>query len=136
MKWIKQKKMYMALIFALGIVMLFLGFFVYKEIDTYLVSMGTAFSLVSVLKFIQYSRIEKDAEKMKRIELANTDERTAFIAGKAMNMMFYISILLETTALVISAIMFKNSAVYALAILVCIQTGGYSLLYRFYDKKY
>jgi len=64
----------------LGAVLLVLG--IAERIDEYWSSMGSALMVVGILQLVRFNRLAKNEEYRKKMEIATTDERNAYIRAR------------------------------------------------------
>lgn len=91
---------------------------------------GSAFLLVGILRLIRYFRYKNDPEYRKRVDTAYSDERYAFIKGKAMAWTFYISIIGMTAAVIVLQLIGKGDAAAILGYIICAQVIIYMVSFR------
>ena len=137
MKTLKQKKIYLAVIFVVGFVMVVLQNYVYKDIDHSIVgTMGTGFVVMALLRLYQYRKIESDPKRKEQFEIMCDEERVVFVANKARSMMFALSVMAEFVVCVVMAIMGKIEISALFGALTGVQTLGYLICYGVFNLKY
>lgn len=134
MKIIKKKIIYSILLTCAGIILLSAGYL--RDQDSIMVGMGTGLVVVSVLKIIQFIRLMKNEEKMKRYTLLQNEERMILISIKSGNMMFFVTLIIEYLVLLVLIIIRKEMIATILCEVMALQTFGYLISYYLYNKKF
>lgn len=137
MKTMKQRKIYMSFIFAIGFIMVVLQNYVYKNVSSSIVgTMGAAFVVMSLLRMYQYRRIENDPKRKEQFEIMCDEERVVFVANKARSMMFAIAVIAELVVCVVAAIIGNTQISVIFGFLTGVQTLGYLIFYGIFNFKY
>lgn len=101
-----------------------------------MLGLGTGLAVVALLKLIQFIRLARDPEKMKKYEIMQNEERLILIVTRSGYTTFMLSILAEYIAIVVLIIMEKEQ----IASIVCAVTGlqvlCYLIMYFLYNRKY
>ncbi len=134
MKIIKKKIIYSILLTCAGIILLSAGYL--RDQDSIMVGMGTGLAVVSILKMIQFIRLMKNEEKMKRYTLLQNEERMILISIKSGNMMFYVTLIIEYIVLLVLIIIKNEMIATILCEAMALQTFGYLIAYYLYNKKF
>jgi len=99
-----EQRLYIGIIgIAIG-VMLIVGVFATKSENEFVSALGFAVAMVGVARIIQYLKITKNEESIKKQQVTETDERNLSIAQKAKSATFSIYILISSAAVVITAL--------------------------------
>jgi nicotinamide riboside transporter PnuC len=137
MKTMKQRKIYMGFIFAIGFIMVVLQNYVYKDVNNSIVgTMGTAFVVMSLLRLYQFRKIEGDPKRKEQFQIMCDEERVVFVANKARSMMFAIAVIAEFVVCVVAAIMGNMQLSVIFGFLTGVQTLGYLICYGIFNFKY
>jgi len=134
MKLIKKKIIYSTFLIGAGIIMLVAGYLMGP--DSIMVGMGSGLVVISVLKIIQFIRLSKNEEKMKRYTLLQNEERMILISIKSGNMMFFVTLIIEYIALLVLVILKQEMIATIICELMALQTFGYLISYYLYNKKF
>lgn len=86
----RQRIVWYGVFFAAGIVAIVLSALGY--LDDVLGACGITLSLVSVLQLLKAARYAKDPEFARTVDVSNSDERLAFLAGKSAQSAFQVSV--------------------------------------------
>ncbi len=134
MKIIKKKIIYCASTLIAGIILIIAANL--KNNDSMMLGLGTGLAVVALLKLIQFIRLARDPEKMKKYEIMQNEERLILIVTRSGYTTFMLSILAEYIAIVVLIIMEKEQ----IASIVCAVTGlqvlCYLIMYFLYNRKY
>jgi hypothetical protein len=137
MKTLRQKKIYSGFIFVIGFIMVVLQSYVYKDVNrTMVATMGAGFIVISLLRFYQYHRIEKDPKRKEQFEIMCDEERISFVANKARSMVFVISVVVEAIVCVVASLIGQMQLSVILGFVTGVQTLGYLICYKIFDLKY
>lgn len=137
MKTMKQRKIYMGFIFAIGFIMVVLQNYVYKDVNNSIVgTLGAGFVVMSLLRMYQYRKIESDPKRKEQFEILCDEERVVFVANKARSMMFAISIFVEFAVCVVAAILGQMQLSVIFGFVTGAQTLGYLICYGIFNLKY
>lgn len=137
MKTLRQKKIYSGFIFVIGFIMVVLQSYVYKDVNrTMVATMGVGFIVMSLLRFYQYHRIEKDPKRKEQFEIMCDEERINFVANKARSMVFVISVVVEAIVCVVASLIGQMQLSVILGFVTGVQTLGYLICYKIFDLKY
>lgn len=135
MNSVKRSLIYVAGLLTLGTILIV--FSVKSEGDnTYLTGLGGGMLGAGIVKLIQMVGIMKNPEQIKRYNNMQTEERAVFIANKAGNIAFSVSVVAELAALIYFSAK-KNSDIQDfLTWMLCVQCALKVILYRVYNYKY
>jgi len=99
-----KQRLYIAIAFiALGVIIL-IGFFASKSDDDYISALGFSVATVGAARSIQYFRITRSEESIKKQRIKETDERNLSIIQKAKSTTFSIFLLLTCAAVVVTSL--------------------------------
>lgn len=82
-----------AALFVAGAALVVLGCLEVVAIDSYWIGLSGGLAGVSAMRLVQAARYAKDPAYAKRVEVSNSDERTAFVAGRSAALAFRLSIM-------------------------------------------
>ena len=129
-----QKTLWYAVLFAVGVVLVVLCILEY--LGPYWSGLGGTLAGVAGIRLIQAWRYHHDPAYAKKLDTADTDERNVFVANKAADLTFRVSVLvLAVLSVVLRALGHTNTA-STLAIVVGAQTLGYFVSYLALSRKY
>ena len=118
----------------LGAVLLVLG--IAERIDEYWSSMGSALMVVGIFQLVRFNRLAKNEEYRKRMEVATTDERNAYIRSKAWAWTGYIFVLTAAVLVIVLKIAGQDLLSWAASMAVCFVLVVYWVAYMILQKKY
>lgn len=119
---------------AVGIVATIVGVLGYADAAT--TGMGAALIVVSALKLFKGYRYENDPVYAKQVDTSNADERLAFLASKAAERTFQVSVILLAILSLVLRPFGKTDTANLLAYVMTCEVGIYWLSYLFVSKKY
>ena len=130
-----KQRLYIGIIYiALG-VMLIVGVFSSKSNNDFISALGFAIAMVGVARIIQYLKITKNEDSIKKQKINETDERNLSIIQKAKSTTFSIYLLFSCTVVIITSLFdmpdVANWFGYSQFVLVII----YWIFYWIYQKK-
>lgn len=130
-----NQRLYIGIIYiALG-VMLIVGVFSSKSNNYFISALGFAIAMVGVARIIQYLKITKNEDSIKKQKINETDERNLSIIQKAKSATFSIYLLFSCTVVIITSLFdmpdVANWFGYSQFVLVII----YWICYWIYQKK-
>ena len=131
-----KQRLYIGIIcIALG-VMMFVGVFASKTENDLISAFGFALAMVDVARIINYLKITKNEESIKKQKVNETDERNLSIIQKAKSATFSIYLLFSCTVVIITALFDIPDVAkcfgYSQFVLVTI----YWICYWIYQKKH
>ena len=131
---LKTRLYYGIICIVLGAIMI-IGVTATKSENEYISAFGFAVAMVGVARIIQYLKITKNEESIKKQKINETDERNLSIIQKAKSATFSIYILISSTVVIITALMDMPDVAkwigYSQFVLVII----YWICYFIYQKK-
>ncbi|MBE7062678.1 MAG: hypothetical protein E7390_02670, partial [Ruminococcaceae bacterium] len=101
---LKTRLYYGIICIVLGVIMI-IGVTATKSENEYVSAFGFALAMVGVARIIQYLKITKDEDSIKKQKINETDERTLSIIQKAKSATFSIYLLISCTVVIITALM-------------------------------
>ena len=119
---------------ALGILMIAV-FNLVKTENSFLSSFGFALFVVGVAQLRRYARMTKDEETMRKYEIAESDERTIAIAGKARGVAFSLYIITACVLSTVLHILEKTEFATILGFSVCFLILVYWISFIIINKK-
>ena len=130
-----KTRLYIGIIcIVLGAIMI-IGVTATKSENEYISAFGFAVAMVGVARIIQYLKITKNEDSIKKQKINETDERNISIIQKAKSATFSIYILISSTVVIITALMDMPDVAkwigYSQFVLVII----YWICYFIYQKK-
>ena len=133
-KKLKQRLYIGVICIALGVMMI-VGVKATKSENEYISAFGFAVAMVGVARIIQYLKITKNEESIKKQKITETDERNVSIIHKAKSASFSIYLLLSSTVVIITALFDMPDVAkwfgYSQFVLVIV----YWICYWIYQKK-
>ncbi len=133
-KKLKQRLYIGVICIALGVMMI-VGVFASKSNNEFISAFGFAVAMVGVARIIQYLKITKNEESIKKQKINETDERNVSIIQKAKSATFSIYLLISSTVVIITALIDMPDVAkwfgYSQFVLVII----YWICYFIYQKK-
>ena len=133
MKTIKRKMCYMAVLAFVGLSFMIMGLF---RDGSLLGGTGAGMAAVSILKLVQYWRIRSDPEKIRQLEITQSEERLVFIAEKARSYTFFGIMVAEYIAMIVFMLLGRDSLAATIAYIVCGELLLYLIIYKVLSKKY
>lgn len=134
-----KKKLKTRLNVAIGYIIIgiiFAALFYSKIIENqYLLSLGIALIVMGIVRIIQYKKITKDEESIRRRRIAETDERNIAILHKAKSAAVGIYVTITAAAAVILEIIGKSELSVILASSVSTLVLLYLICYLIYQKR-
>jgi len=99
-----KQRLYIGVIYiALGVMMI-VGVFASESDNDFISALGFAVAMVGVARIIQYLKITKNGDSIKKQKINETDERNLSIIQKAKSVTFSIYILVTFTAVIITSL--------------------------------
>ncbi len=128
-----KKKLKLRLGFAVGYIVLgavlIVMSFVLPDGDQFLSSFGLILAVMGVARLLQYCRITKSDETIRKQEIAETDERNIAIANHAKSAAFRIFLMLCCVAVLVLEALGKNEPAAVLSMAVFGQVLIYLICY-------
>ena len=107
-----------------------------EVIDSYWSGMGGGFAGVGIAQLIRHIRYRKNEEYREKVDVASSDERNRFLAGKAWAWAGYLFVLVSGVATIALKVMGQDqwslAASCALCLLLVLYWGSYLVLKRKY----
>lgn len=120
-----------------GIGALFILFWCIRQPEnTYPLSLGIAFVIMSVIRTIQYRQTVKDEQALRQKELAETDERNQMMSERAKSWSFSISVFIAGNLAIILSLLGKQDLALLFAWFLCGMTLLYWICWNIIRKKY
>lgn len=135
MKILKKKMIWIAIMAAAGIV-LFAASIVYGETSSTITGFAAGLAIVSFVKLIQFYRISKNPQLLKKFEIEQKEERFIYIAEKSGRFAFILTLVVEFFAIFVLILIKQNIMASAVTSVVGIQTLAYLITYFYLCKKY
>jgi len=133
-KKLKQRLYYGVICIVLGVIMI-VGVKVTKSENEYISAFGFALAMVGVARIIQYLKITKNEDSIKKQKINETDERNISIIQKAKSATFSIYLLISCSVVIVTALIDMPDVAkvigYSQFVLVII----YWICYFIYQKK-
>lgn len=104
--------------------------------NTYPLSLGIAFVIMSVIRTIQYRQTVKDEQALRQKELAETDERNLMMNERAKSWAFSISVFIAGDLAIILSLLGKQDLALLFAWFLCGMTLLYWICWNIIRKKY
>jgi len=131
---LKTRLYYGIICIVLGVVMI-IGVTVTESENEYISAFGFALAMVGVARIIQYLKITKNEDSIKKQEINETDERNLSIIQKAKSATFSIYLLISCSVVIVTALIDMPDVAkwigYSQFVLVII----YWICYWIYQKK-
>ena len=127
--------LYMAL-FVAGVALVVLGCLEVVDLDSYWSGMGGALAGVAGIRLVQAARYAKDPAYARRVEVSNSDERTAFVAGRSAAMTFRLSVLVLAVLSVALYPLGQPSLARVLGFVICGELVMYWVSYMVFSRRY
>lgn len=103
--------------------------------NTYFFSLGLALVVMGIVRVMQYKRITRDEDSIRRRQIAETDERNVSISNRAKSAAFAVYILLASTGAIVFELLEKSALATLLAASVCALVALYWVSYWIIRKK-
>ena len=131
-----QWTFFYAALFVAGVALVVLSCLEVFAVGSYWSGLGGALAGVSAIRLVQAVRYAKDPAYAHRIEVGNSDERTAYVAGQSAALTFRMSILV--LAVLSAALIPLGHPVISrvLGFVVCGELVGYWVAYLVFNRKY
>ena len=135
-----KKKLKQRLFVSLGWAVFGVGMILYWLLsgtsNTYPLSLGIAFIIMSVIRTIQYRRIIHDERALKKQELAENDERNKMMSERAKSWVFSISLFVAGDLAIILSLLGQHEAALPFAWYLCGMTLLYWICWNIIRRKY
>ncbi len=132
---LKRQIMWFVMLLVAGIMIIVLSFIRQSETTT-VSSFGVGLCTVSTFKLVQFYRLSKNPEFMKKYKIAQNEERYIYIAHKSGYFTYFVSIMAQFLA--IFMLIIANKEVYAmyLSMIMAGQVFVYLISYYVFSKRY
>lgn len=131
----KRQIMWFMVLFIAGAMLVSLSFIRGDE-STQISSFGMGLCAVSIVKLIQFYRISKNPEFMKKYKIAQNEERYIYIAQKSGYFTYAVSIIVQFLVIFVLLIMNKESYAMIISGVMGVQIFVYLISYYVFSKKY
>ena len=111
------------------------GVFASKSDNDFISAFGLATAMVGIARIINYLKITKNDESIKKQKIYETDERNLSIIQKAKSTAFAVYILLLGTAVIVLSFFNMQEAAKWISYSVCLLLVIYWICYWIYQKK-
>ena len=131
-----QKTYLYVALFVAGVALVVLGCLEAVGLDSYWSGMGGALAGVAGIRLVQAARYAKDPAYARRVEVSNSDERIAYVAGRSAAMAFRLSILVLAVLSVALYPLGQPTMARALGFVICGELVAYWVSYMVLSRKY
>ena len=130
-----KSRLYIAITYiALGIMMI-AGTFVTKTDNDFISAFGFAMAIMGIVRIRNYLIITKNEERIRKQEIAETDERNLSIQSKAKSATFSIYTMLLGTAVIVLSFLKLHEVAKWISCSVLLLVAIYWICYLVYQKK-
>lgn len=133
-KRLKTRRNVMISYMAIGVVLIALNLLKLVE-NEYLLSLGITLAFLGFIKLLQYLRITKDEESIRKRRIEETDERNIANSHKAKSAAFGYYVIIACLAVVVLEILGEKEYSKFLAFSVCALLILYWISYFIYSRK-
>ncbi len=131
-----KTRLYLAISYiVLGVGMIAAGFITGTD-NQFVSSYGLALAVVGIVRLKQYFRITKNEERIRKQEIAETDERNIAIVHKARSITFSIYVLLACVVVIVLSFMQLHQAAMWISFSVFVLIAIYWITYFIVRKRY
>lgn len=132
MKVIKNKLIWFIIILLVAFLLIYAST---KSNDMTLSSFGVALGAISILKILQFVRISRNPELLKKFEVSQKEERFIMIAEKSARYTLILTILIMLIASIV--LMLKQNELANIFLYICaFESFAYVAIYYLLQKKY
>lgn len=131
----KRQIMWFVMLLIAGIMMITLSIIRQSETTT-VSSFGVGLCFVSTFKLIQFYRLSKNPDFMKKYKIAQNEERYIYIAHKSGYFTYFVSIMAQFLGIFMLIILEKEVFAMYLSMIMAGQVFVYLLSYYVFSKKY
>lgn len=132
---LKRQIMWFVMLLIAGIMMITLSIIRQSETTT-VSSFGVGLCSVSTFKLIQFYRLSKNPDFMKKYKIAQNEERYIYIAHKSGYFTYFVSIMAQFLGIFMLIILEKEVFAMYLSMIMAGQVFVYLLSYYVFSKKY
>ncbi|MBR5515186.1 MAG: hypothetical protein IKU52_03170 [Clostridia bacterium] len=119
----------------LGICLIFTGFINQTE-NEFVASFGFALTVIGLARLKKYFSLTRNEEKLKRYEIAETDERNIMIVSKARSLTFSLYVIICYIAVIVFSFLNYTLIAQILSVSVFLLIMIYWISYFIIRKKY
>lgn len=120
-------------VFGIGMI---LYWFLSGTDNTYPLSLGIAFIIMGIIRFVQYDHLIHDEKALKEQETAEKDERNNMMSERAKSWTFSLSLFIAGDICIILSLLGKHEAALPFAWYLCGMTVVYWICFTIIRKKY
>lgn len=131
----KRQIMWFVMLLIAGIMIIILSIIRQSETTT-VSSFGVGLCSVSTFKLIQFYRLSKNPDFMKKYKIAQNEERYIYIAHKSGYFTYFVSIMAQFLGIFMLIILEKEVFAMYLSMIMAGQVFVYLLSYYVFSKKY
>ncbi len=134
-----KKKLQIRLIVSITLLLMGIGIIISSNIldnSHHLSAYGLALAVISIVRIRNYFLITKSDEKIRKQEIAETDERTLHIANKARSLAFYIYIIISAVAVILFQLTNKEELALVTSASICTMLIIHWICYFVISKKH
>lgn len=131
----KRQIIWFVMLFIAGIVIITLSV-IRKSETTTVSSFGVGLCTVSAFKLIQFYRLSKHPDFMKKYKISQNEERYIYIAHKSGYFTYFVSIMVQFFAIFTFIIIDKEVYAMYLSMIMAGQVFVYLISYYVFSKKY
>lgn len=131
----KRQIMWFVMLLIAGIMIIILSIIRQSETTT-VSSFGVGLCFVSTFKLIQFYRLSKNPDFMKKYKIAQNEERYIYIAHKSGYFTYFVSIMTQFLGIFMLIILEKEVFAMYLSMIMAGQVFVYLLSYYVFSKKY
>lgn len=132
---LKRQIMWFVMLLIAGIMIIILSIIRQSETTT-VSSFGVGLCFVSTFKLIQFYRLSKNPDFMKKYKIAQNEERYIYIAHKSGYFTYFVSIMAQFLGIFMLIILEKEVFAMYLSMIMAGQVFVYLLSYYVFSKKY
>ena len=131
---LKRQIMWFVMLLVAGIMIIVLSFIRQSETTT-VSSFGVGLCTVSTFKLVQFYRLSKNPEFMKKYKIAQNEERYIYIAHKSGYFTYFVSIMAQFLAIFMLIILDKEVYAMYLSMIMAGQVFVYLISYYVFSKR-
>lgn len=135
MKILKKKMIWFGIIALAGMAMFIVNILQNAD-SSATTSFASAITALSIVKLIQFYRISKNPQLLKKFEIAQKEERFILISEKSGRFAFLVTVIAEFGAIFVLILLGQNQIATIVTYIVGIQTLVYLIIYYYLSKKY
>ena len=132
-----QTRIYTAIAYMVVGILLMLVAFITKTDNHFIPAFGLGLLFNGILRLMQYRRITKNEQSIKKQQIAEADERNRMLLERAKSWAFYLYIMLTGTVLIVLAILgIQDTLVRMISYSICLLVLLYWICYHILKRKY